>query len=63
MENGDSLLTVKEVAKLTRLSIHTVRQYIVRNVFSVTRLGHRTFVKKSVILAWIEDNTGTGNRN
>ena len=53
LENG-FLLTPPEVAKITRLALSTVRQYIAGGILPVTRLGRRTFVRKSDLLRWID---------
>jgi len=54
------LLTPQEVSKIIRLSTNTIRQYISQNkIPGIVRLGRRTFVRKDILLKWIEECTET----
>lgn len=52
----DRLLTLPEIAEITRIPIDTLRWYRHKSIGpKMFRLGRRIVAKESDVLAWIED--------
>lgn len=57
----DRLLTMPEVAEMTRCSIDTLRYYRARGIGpECGRLGRRVMYRKSSVIAWIEEQMAAG---
>ena len=53
-----SLLTLKEASQFTKLSVHTLRNYIRANELSAVKLKRAVRIDESDLKQWLQANKG-----